>query len=124
MERNNPSRFEGMTLQQRLAAFEEERERKEKIRRDQIRAVQQQTERDRKVREAEARAQREAREAQERAQARAKLEAEKERRTQMWINAGGDTASFERAWPQMEQEILMASMLTDEERERRSKSTI
>ena len=124
MEHNNVNRSEGMYSQQRIAAIDEEIERKEQLRRDEVRAAQLQTERNRQIREAEVRAQQEAREAQERAQARARLEDEKKLRSQAWMNAGGDQASFERAWPEMKQEILMSRMLTDEERERRSESII
>ena len=72
--------------------------------------------------EAEAEQRRRQLEEDRRAGARAELEAEKESKRSQWLDAGGDAESFERAWPEIRQQILMGKMLTDEERERRSES--
>jgi colicin import membrane protein len=98
----------------------QEKKRREEEKRNQIAALRKQAEDNQRRREAEAEERRQAQREQRRVEARSKLEEEKESQRQAWLDAGGNEESFERAWPQLEQQHLISKLLTGEERERRA----
>ncbi len=86
-----------------------------------IAGLQAQAEENQRRREAEAEQRRLQQQEKRRAQARRELEGEKERKRRVWLDAGGDEQSFERAWPLLEQQFLMSKLpMSDSERERRA----
>jgi hypothetical protein len=122
------------TLEQQLAyerelqrKFQEWREKNqpeavaaEKREREQLAWHRKQAEENQRRREAEAEQRRQQQREQQRLEARSKLEREKQQKREEWLDAGGNEQSFEQAWPQIEQQLLMSRLMTDEERVRRA----
>jgi hypothetical protein len=114
------SKYAGLSREEVNRRIEEE---DKKPIRDFVAGLEAQAQEARRKREAEAEEKRRQQQEKQRAEARSKLEGEKQRQRQQWLDAGGDDQSFSRAWPQIEQQLLMSKLMTHEERVRRTDTT-